>query len=66
MKFMDIKFKNYEDLTRAAERIVKQAVDVSLDEKYLSPFAISAKLNNKDYEGGKPDDITVLLARVSY
>jgi len=48
------------------KQITKHAVDLSLEENHLSPFAISAKLNNKDYLGGKPDDITVILARVTY
>ena len=30
----------------------------------MSPFAISAQKHGLDYKGGKPDDVTVLLARV--
>lgn len=31
----------------------------------MSPFAISAQKHGLDYKGGKPDDVTVLLARVT-
>lgn len=60
------KIENFDDLGSAAGKIVETTVKLSLDTKFLSPFALSARQNQLDYEGGKPDDITVLLARVTY
>jgi hypothetical protein len=36
----------------------------SLDKNYQSPFAIKAKQNRMRYRGGKPDDITVIVAQL--
>jgi hypothetical protein len=30
----------------------------------MSPFAKKAKENNKYYEAGKPDDITIVVAQI--
>lgn len=66
LKILKEKIQNHDDLAGAAKKIVENAVQISLDNTYLTPFAISARQNHLDYTGGKPDDITVLLARVSY
>lgn len=54
-----------DDLDKAAENIARKAVELANDPDYLSPFALSARHNGINISGGKPDDITVLLARVS-
>jgi protein phosphatase PTC7 len=36
----------------------------SLDKNYDSPFAKRAKQNRMKYRGGKPDDITVIVAQL--
>jgi protein phosphatase PTC7 len=54
-----------DDLEEAAENIARKAVELANDPNYLSPFALSARQNGINISGGKPDDITVLLARVS-
>lgn len=66
LKMLKNKFENSNDIQLAADNIVEHTVKLSLDAQYLSPFAIAAKQHQRDYEGGKPDDITVLLARVTY
>lgn len=48
-----------------ANSIALMARSLSFDNNFLSPFALAAKRNNIDTIGGKPDDITVVLATVS-
>lgn len=48
-----------------ANSIALMARSLSFDNKFMSPFAIAARNNNIDTIGGKPDDITVVLATVS-
>lgn len=38
---------------------------LSFDSKFLSPFSINARKNNINAIGGKPDDVTVVLATVA-
>lgn len=66
LKLLKKKFQNSDDLQLAANNIVENTVKLSLDTGYLSPFAIAAKEHERDFLGGKPDDITVLLARATY
>jgi len=48
------------------ERLAHAAHELSFDPDYMSPFAFSAEANGfQDVRGGKPDDITVVLARVT-
>lgn len=54
-----------EDLEKAAQSIAKKAIELAFDPDYLSPFALSARNNGINISGGKPDDVTILLARVS-
>ncbi len=49
----------------AAKNIANFAFELAKDPAYMSPFAISAIENNLQYIGGKPDDITVIVSRVS-
>ena len=53
------------DLERTAQILAKKAVELASDPDYVSPFALSARRNGINIRGGKPDDVTVLLARVS-
>ncbi|EDV90793.1 protein phosphatase PTC7 homolog fig [Drosophila grimshawi] len=54
-----------EKVQLAANRLVDLAKRLSLRTDYQSPFALRAKANNMNYgAGGKPDDITVILASV--
>ena len=45
-----------------AKSIASYAYKLSLDTKYNSPFAQSAKLHRLRFMGGKSDDITVVVA----
>lgn len=54
-----------DDLEKAANDIAKKAIEQAFDPDYQSPFALAARQNGININGGKPDDITVLLARVS-
>ena len=47
-----------------AEIIAKEAEKFSLNQGYISPFAKHAHSHFYDYSGGKPDDITVVVAQV--
>eukprot|EP00927_Polykrikos_kofoidii_P034846 TRINITY_DN29474_c0_g1_i1.p1 TRINITY_DN29474_c0_g1~~TRINITY_DN29474_c0_g1_i1.p1 ORF type:complete len:399 (+),score=77.98 TRINITY_DN29474_c0_g1_i1:50-1246(+) len=47
-----------------AESLVKLAVECSKSPTKLSPFGHSASKHGHHYDGGKPDDITVIVARV--
>ena len=54
-----------ENVQRAAEELVEAAYGLSLDSDYLSPFAREgSQALSWEYSGGKPDDITVILAAV--
>ncbi|GLG98465.1 Phosphatase PTC7-like protein [Gryllus bimaculatus] len=48
-----------------ANSIALMARSLAFDSNFLSPFAESARENGIDAIGGKPDDITVLLATVA-
>jgi protein phosphatase PTC7 len=47
-----------------AEIIAKRAEEHSYLTHYMSPFAEGARMHNYEYIGGKPDDITVIVAQV--
>lgn len=52
-------------LQMCANSIALMARQLSFDSKFLSPFSINARKNNINAIGGKPDDVTVVLATVS-
>ncbi|KAI5694787.1 hypothetical protein M8J76_007080 [Diaphorina citri] len=52
-------------LQLVANTIALMARTLAFDETYMSPFAIQARANGISTQGGKPDDITVLLAIVA-
>ena len=53
------------DSTRVAEVIGKEAYRLSLDTNHRSPFAIEAMKAGYRFNGGKSDDITVVVGKVS-
>ncbi|CDW91186.1 serine threonine family 2c [Stylonychia lemnae] len=56
--------QNYEvDPTAVAECIAAKAEQVSFSETHFSPFAKHAKEAGKEYQGGKMDDITVVVGQ---
>ncbi|KAH3887278.1 protein phosphatase PTC7 homolog [Dreissena polymorpha] len=60
------KYKNHKDSSKvAASTIAEKAHSLSFDPDYLSPFALSAIDSGIQLRGGKPDDITVIVATVS-
>lgn len=48
-----------------ANTIAYMARSLSFDPEFMSPFAINARRNNISAVGGKPDDVTVILATVA-
>lgn len=57
--------KEEEKIQHVASNMAEHAYQLSLDPDYMSPFAISANDMGIDLTGGKPDDITVIVARVT-
>jgi serine/threonine protein phosphatase PrpC len=53
-----------QDPTAAADCLAKRAYAVSKDKNYLSPFAKGARESFRNYNGGKEDDITVIVAQI--
>lgn len=47
-----------------AEMIAKQAEKLSLNQKWMSPFAKAAYNNYYDFRGGKHDDVTVVVSQI--
>ncbi|XP_076312760.1 protein phosphatase PTC7 homolog isoform X2 [Tachypleus tridentatus] len=54
-----------ENVQQVVNSLALQARRLAFDSTYLSPFALRARENGIDAVGGKPDDITILLASVS-
>jgi protein phosphatase PTC7 len=54
-----------QEIEKVAAAISSHAVELSKDPNYMSPFSLAAKKYGLEYQGGKPDDITLLIARVS-
>lgn len=52
------------NLDVVAERLVEHAKTQSEDEAFDSPFARAAKRSRLGWNGGKPDDITVIVSKV--
>ncbi|XP_052801004.1 protein phosphatase PTC7 homolog [Mya arenaria] len=60
------KYKDHKDASKVtASTIAERAHDLSFDPDYMSPFALAAIDSGIELRGGKPDDITVIVARVS-
>jgi len=54
------------DTDKSAKELAKKAEMLSTDKDYLSPFSKKARENNIAYTGGKPDDITIIVAQVRF
>ena len=52
-------------LAETAQKLKQVALELGQDRFYLSPFARGAQEAGYQYLGGKPDDITVVVARVA-
>lgn len=52
-------------LQMTANTIALMARSLSFDSSFMSPFAINARKSNINTIGGKPDDITVVIATVN-
>lgn len=59
-----LKEHTLENIQKAVNSLALQARRLAFDATYLSPFSQRARDNGIDILGGKPDDITVLLASV--
>lgn len=60
-----MKDHRFEDMQEVANSLVNEAHKLAFDPTYLSPFAVSAAANGFNVIGGKPDDVTVLIACVA-
>jgi protein phosphatase PTC7 len=49
---------------KVSDILAEEAEKLSLDENYNSPFAINARKNNLRFNGGKPDDISIIITQV--
>lgn len=56
---------NLENMQKMVNSLAFQAHRLAFDANYLSPFSKRARENGINVSGGKPDDITVLLAAVT-
>jgi len=54
------------DVQAVATCIAKKSEEKSIQPNYISPFARGAMETGVPYRGGKPDDITVLVAQVDF
>jgi len=60
-----LKERGQRDLLEGASKVVEKARELSLNASFQSPFALKAREHNVPYSGGgKPDDITLILASV--
>ncbi|KAI8046237.1 protein phosphatase PTC7 homolog fig isoform X2 [Drosophila gunungcola] len=60
-----LKERDERELLVGASQVVDKARELSLNANYQSPFALKAREHNVPYPGGgKPDDITLILASV--
>lgn len=60
-----MKDNQFEDIQEVANSLVIEAHNLAFDPTYLSPFAVNAAANGFNVIGGKPDDVTVLIACVA-
>ncbi len=53
------------DLDKMVKSLVSKAHDLSLDDSFMSPFAVAgSRALSWEFQGGKRDDITILAAAV--
>ncbi|GCC20205.1 protein phosphatase PTC7 homolog [Chiloscyllium punctatum] len=60
-----LKDSSYQSLNETVKSLAKRAQQLAYDPNYMSPFAQHACENGLNVQGGKPDDITVLLSVVT-
>uniref|UniRef100_UPI00398E5669 protein phosphatase PTC7 homolog isoform X1 n=1 Tax=Pristiophorus japonicus TaxID=55135 RepID=UPI00398E5669 len=60
-----LKDSSYKNIEETVKNIAEQAQQLAYDPNYMSPFAVHACENGLNVQGGKPDDITVLLSVVT-
>ncbi|XP_078404865.1 protein phosphatase PTC7 homolog isoform X2 [Cetorhinus maximus] len=60
-----LKDSSYQSMKETVKSIAEQAQQLAYDPNYMSPFAQHACENGLNVQGGKPDDITVLLSVVT-
>ncbi|XP_067952009.1 protein phosphatase PTC7 homolog [Watersipora subatra] len=60
-----VKHKQLDTIQSAANKIASEARKLSNDPEYESPFCKNAAKEGIAFKGGKPDDITVLIATVN-
>lgn len=58
------KYGMIKDISLVAEMLAKEAEKFSYLSNYMSPFAEGARAHGYECSGGKPDDITVIVAQV--
>lgn len=63
-RISQMKGNQLEDIQEVANSLVNEAHKLAFDPTYLSPFAVNAAANGFNVVGGKPDDVTVLIACV--
>lgn len=56
---------HWTDIQEVADSIVNEAHKLGFDPHYVSPFSLNAAANGFNVVGGKPDDVTVLIGRVT-
>lgn len=61
----NLKDNKEETVLKTACRMAESAYQLSFDPEYMSPFALSAIDAGINLTGGKPDDITCIMARVT-
>lgn len=44
--------------------LAEEAERLSMNQEYMSPFALNAKKLNRRYVGGKPDDVSVIVSQI--
>lgn len=65
-KLKEHRLQKSEKIQEVADIIVQEAHELAFDPDFMSPFALHAADNGfNNVKGGKPDDITVVLACVS-
>ncbi|KAK7087157.1 protein phosphatase PTC7 homolog [Littorina saxatilis] len=62
----NLKDNREESVQKTASTIAESAYHLSVDPEYMSPFALSAIDAGIELTGGKPDDITCIMARVTH
>lgn len=60
-----LKDHKQDNVQNTASKIAEEAHQLAFDPDYLSPFALTAIDAGIELRGGKPDDITVVVARVA-